>query len=163
VHSKLVSLNKDRSWPHGLVSKASYWPVTWRETVRRCQDELLINEASTTGPGDVGPFTVTYRGLEQWIGCLSTIFVAYIISHLFYKKCENISIHGSIALVDLSRFLFLYLYTVGSTPWREDQPVAKPLPTHRTTQTQNKWTHSYFECYSNPRPQCSSGWRRYMP
>jgi hypothetical protein len=35
-------------------------------------------------------------------------------------------------------FQFLNPYTVGRTPWTEDQPVARPLPTHRTTQTQNK-------------------------
>jgi hypothetical protein len=29
-------------------------------------------------------------------------------------------------------------YSVGKTPWTGDQPVARPLPTHRTTQTQNK-------------------------
>jgi hypothetical protein len=29
-------------------------------------------------------------------------------------------------------FSFLILYTVGRTPWTEDQPVARPLPTHRT-------------------------------
>jgi hypothetical protein len=37
-----------------------------------------------------------------------------------------------------SLFSFLILYTVGRTPWTGDQPVARPLPTHRTTQTQNK-------------------------
>jgi hypothetical protein len=30
---------------------------------------------------------------------------------------------------------FLILYTVGRTPWRGDQPVARPLRMHRTTQT----------------------------
>jgi hypothetical protein len=41
--------------------------------------------------------------------------------------------------LDLSRFFtFLILYTVGRTPWTGDQPVAKPLHTHRTTQTQNE-------------------------
>jgi hypothetical protein len=38
--------------------------------------------------------------------------------------------------VDLGRFFsFLMLYTVGRTPCTWDQPVARPLPTHRTTQT----------------------------
>jgi hypothetical protein len=37
-------------------------------------------------------------------------------------------------------FQFLNLYTVGRTPWTEDQPVTRPLATHRTTQTQNKRT-----------------------
>jgi hypothetical protein len=30
----------------------------------------------------------------------------------------------------------LSLYKVGKTPWRGDQPFARPLPTHRTKQTQ---------------------------
>jgi hypothetical protein len=30
-------------------------------------------------------------------------------------------------------FSFLIIYTVGRTPWAGDQPVAMPLPTHRTT------------------------------
>jgi hypothetical protein len=33
---------------------------------------------------------------------------------------------------------FLNPKTVGRTPWTGDQPVAGPLPTHGTTQTQNK-------------------------
>jgi hypothetical protein len=39
--------------------------------------------------------------------------------------------------LDLGLFLcFLILYTVGSTPWTGDQHIARPLPTHRTAQTQ---------------------------
>jgi hypothetical protein len=39
--------------------------------------------------------------------------------------------------LDLGRFSsFLILYEVGRTPWTEEQPVARPLPTHGTTQTQ---------------------------
>jgi hypothetical protein len=33
-------------------------------------------------------------------------------------------------------------YTHCTTPWTGDQPVARPLPTHRTTQTQNKRTQT---------------------
>jgi hypothetical protein len=45
--------------------------------------------------------------------------------------------------LDLGRFFsFLILNTVGRTPWTGDQPVARPLPTHRTTQTQNKRTQT---------------------
>jgi hypothetical protein len=39
-------------------------------------------------------------------------------------------------------FQFLNLYTVGRTPRTGDQPVAKPVSTHRTTQTQNKRTQT---------------------
>jgi hypothetical protein len=37
---------------------------------------------------------------------------------------------------------FLILYTVDMTPWTGYQPVTKPLPTLRTTQTQNKRTET---------------------
>jgi hypothetical protein len=37
-------------------------------------------------------------------------------------------------------FQFLNLNTDGRTPWTGDQHVARPLPTHRTTQTQNTHT-----------------------
>jgi hypothetical protein len=37
-------------------------------------------------------------------------------------------------------FQFLNLYRVGITPWTGDEPFARPLPTRRTTQTQNKLT-----------------------
>jgi hypothetical protein len=37
---------------------------------------------------------------------------------------------------------FLNLYTVRRTLWTGDQPVARPLPAHRTTQTQNKRTQT---------------------
>jgi hypothetical protein len=56
-------------------------------------------------------------------------------------------------------------YTDGRTPWTSDRPVARPLPTHRTTQTQNKRTHRHpcLEWDSKPRPQCWSGRRLFMP
>jgi hypothetical protein len=36
-----------------------------------------------------------------------------------------------------------HFYTDGRTPWTSDQPVARQLPTHRTTQTENKQTHRH--------------------
>jgi hypothetical protein len=46
-------------------------------------------------------------------------------------------------LLDPSSFFsFLILYTVGRTPWTENEPVARSLPTYRTTQTQNKCTQT---------------------
>jgi hypothetical protein len=63
-------------------------------------------------------------------------------------------------------FSFLILYTVDRTPRTGDPPVAKPLPTRRTTQTQNKRTqyrHPCFEWDTNPRSQRSSERRQFMP
>jgi hypothetical protein len=37
---------------------------------------------------------------------------------------------------------FLIILTAGRTPWTGDQPVARTLPTHRITQTQNKCTQT---------------------
>jgi hypothetical protein len=39
-------------------------------------------------------------------------------------------------------FSFVILYTVNWTLWTSDQPVARPLPTHRKAQTQNKHTQT---------------------
>jgi hypothetical protein len=36
--------------------------------------------------------------------------------------------------------LVMFFYTDGRTPWTEDQPVTRPLHTHRTRQTQNECT-----------------------
>jgi hypothetical protein len=50
---------------------------------------------------------------------------------------------STVLLLDLGCFFsFLILYTVGRTPWTEDQPVARPLPIHRATQTHNKRTQT---------------------
>jgi hypothetical protein len=53
-----------------------------------------------------------------------------------------VSVYGSTALVNFDRFFqFLNPYTVGMTFFTGDQPVGRPLPTHRRTQIQNKRTH----------------------
>jgi hypothetical protein len=56
-----------------------------------------------------------------------------------------LSVCGStVLLLDLGRFFsfLILLYTVGRTPWTENQTVERPLPTHRTTQTQKKLTQT---------------------
>jgi hypothetical protein len=39
-----------------------------------------------------------------------------------------------------------HFYTDGRTPWMSDQPVTRPLPTHRSTQTQNTGIHRHPMC-----------------
>jgi hypothetical protein len=60
----------------------------------------------------------------------------------------------------LAAFSVSWSFTDGKTPWTGDQPVARPLPTQRTTQTQNKRTQTSMPD-SNPRSQCSSGRRQF--
>jgi hypothetical protein len=59
---------------------------------------------------------------------------------MFVLSIYLLSIYGPCSPRQL--FQFLNLYTVGRTPWTGDQPVARPPPTHRTTQTLNKRTQA---------------------
>jgi hypothetical protein len=52
----------------------------------------------------------------------------------FHYLSICLSIYGCTALWTLA--------TVGRTPWTEDQPVVRPLPTHRTTRTQKERTQT---------------------
>jgi hypothetical protein len=64
------------------------------------------------------------------------------------SKLQGMSVYGCTVLsLDLGRFFsFLILYTDGRIPWTGDQPVARPLPTHRITQTQNKRRQTSMPC-----------------
>jgi hypothetical protein len=59
----------------------------------------------------------------------------YINTYILYLSIYlSIYLWLYIPLLSLGRFFsFLILYTVATTPWTGDQPVARPLPTHRTT------------------------------
>jgi hypothetical protein len=60
-------------------------------------------------------------------------------------------------------FSFLILYPVGRTPRMGDQSVARPLPTHKTTQIKNKRTEiSTPRMGFNPRCQRSSERRHFI-
>jgi hypothetical protein len=64
------------------------------------------------------------------------------IAKLSHLRLKN-SVYGSTALVELGPlFQFVNLYTVGRILWTGDQPVERPLPIHRTTETQNKRTQT---------------------
>jgi hypothetical protein len=59
-----------------------------------------------------------------------------------------------------------HFYTDGMTPWSSDQPVARPLSKHRTTQTQNKRIHTEHPCLerdSIPWSQRPSKRRQFIP
>jgi hypothetical protein len=72
-------------------------------------------------------FTILYTLLAIVINILR-ICIPYIIFSLWLYSPLNVG----------RLFSFLILYTVCKIPWTDDQPVTRPLPTHRTTQTQNK-------------------------
>jgi hypothetical protein len=61
-------------------------------------------------------------------------------THLPIYPPTYLPTYGSTALCwDLGHFFsFLIFYTVCRSPWKGDQPVARPLLAHRTAKTQNK-------------------------
>jgi hypothetical protein len=64
---------------------------------------------------------------------------------------SSMALQHSVGTWPLLQFRNLFP-TDGRTPWTIDKPDARPLPTHRTTQTQNKRPHKhpYFEWDSRP-------------
>jgi hypothetical protein len=73
---------------------------------------------------------------------------------------KPLSTYGSATLLDHGRFFrFLIFYAVSRTPWTGDQPVARPLPAHRI----DTHRHPCLEWDSNPRSQCLSERRKFMP
>jgi hypothetical protein len=104
---------------------------------RREADHSRLSSAEFKNGGAISPLphTSSWRG-----GCIIKPRVNSTCKDIFpwlYSPC------GPWPL-----FLFFNLYTVGRTPWTGDQPVARPLPLHRTIHT---------------RAQCPSGRIRFMP
>jgi hypothetical protein len=66
--------------------------------------------------------------------------------HTFNKRIISLSLSLSLWLYSSCEpwtlFQFLNLHIDERTSWRGDQPVANPLPTHRSPQTQNKRTQT---------------------
>jgi hypothetical protein len=86
-------------------------------------------------------------------------------NRLVLFSCIHQWLHSLLLGPGLFFSFVIFSYTVGRIPWTSDQPVARPLPTHRATQTQNKRAHrhSCIECDSNPRSQRSSERRQFVP
>jgi hypothetical protein len=82
---------------------------------------------------------------------------AYVNSPLRGEICIYLWLYSPCGLRPL--FPVLYPYTVGWTPWTGDQPVTRPLPTHRTTQTQKKRTdrHPCLEWFRTHDPSVPVG------
>jgi hypothetical protein len=68
-----------------------------------------------------------------------------------------------VPIQNLTSELYESMWTFGRTPWTGDQPDARPLPTQDNTTQKNADKHPYPEWDSNPRSQCSSGRRQYVP
>jgi hypothetical protein len=94
-------------------------------------------------------YYATWESVYQIISSVSTVYLRSFV-------------HSSVAMQPflwswpLVQFRKLS-YTVGMTPWTSDQPVSRPLPTHRTTHRINAHTDIHaFEWDSDQRSQRSS-------
>jgi hypothetical protein len=106
--------------------------------------------------------TVIISHIIDTIHCNKNSSVIHDIIILNLRSCTMLMLGNSLLLLwlyspslGLTRFFsFFILYTAERTLWKVDQPVARPLPTHRRTHTQNKRTqyrHPCLEWDSNPR------------
>jgi hypothetical protein len=90
-----------------------------------------------------------------------TFRVYQSVISLFIYLSIYLSIYPTVLLLDLGRFFQFFnpTHTVGRTAWKRDQPVTRPLPTHRI----NAHRHPFLEWDSNPWYQRSSERRQFMP
>jgi hypothetical protein len=84
------------------------------------------------------PFCITLSDDSE--GCLAWNLKHVELVHMSQSQIVLIDEVRKIIIMALQSFvgprkLFQFLYR---TPWTGDQPVARPLATHRATQTQNK-------------------------
>jgi hypothetical protein len=85
------------------------------------------------------------RGTRNRYKTLIGKFQPPVVLHRSRSLSLSLSLSLSMALQPFGPwrfFSFLVLYTVGRTPWTGVQLVARQLPTHRMTQTQNKRTQT---------------------
>jgi hypothetical protein len=113
-----------------------------RVVLRDVTDILEVHAVSIYRVADCATETSAISPTIAWYKNLITEFMSII------NESENLSIYLSCLwlyspLLGLGRFFSSFnVYIVGRTPWTGDQPVARPLPTDRTTQTQNKRTQT---------------------
>jgi hypothetical protein len=109
--------------------------------------EYNCHEASVLGPAWIVSTGILLQ--SSWEEFYIAICVILLLKPKFNLnntlKCSSCDthIHTHTLYLDLGPFFsFLILYIIGRTPWTGAQPVARPLPTHRTTQTHNKSTQT---------------------
>jgi hypothetical protein len=98
---------------------------------------------SHLSPSDFPPKTLyVYLITPKHLTCLRLIFGPQDGGSNLHRTPPPLSLWLYNPLKLGRYFSFLILYAVGRTPWTGDQPVARPLPIHRTTQAQNKCTRT---------------------
>jgi hypothetical protein len=99
--------------------------------------------------------SVEVKNMRSYMSTHWNVFMTYLIEHRdsFAMTIFHSSIRGFATLLQFRN----PFYTVGRTSWTGNEPVARPLPTHGTTQI-----HA-VEWYLNYRSQRSSERKQFMP
>jgi hypothetical protein len=125
------SQSKEFIPPSALCSSSSYhyFPSFHTRSVVNTAERLTPANSNLNLQNSSYLMNVTVAWNENTTSCI-------IISiHSF--------IHSSVAKQAFAGPWLLQFYTKGRTPWTGDQPVARLLPTHKTTQTKTKRTHRH--------------------
>jgi hypothetical protein len=107
-------------------------------------DTLYRQKLTLTSPTIGGRSVSIVRSRNKATELLLLLLLLWLYSPLFGLCCS---------------FSSLILYTVGRTPWSGDQPVVRPLPTHKATQTQTSTLRVGFE----PTTRVWAGRKQFTP
>jgi hypothetical protein len=158
-------MNSGPSEYEGVTAKFNLLIRTWKEVVVVVSIQAGKFLASQEGLCSIPMFTEVpiFRSYGMWLPvCKYQHFGETWYLHLqvwkslFYPDDKgNRFLQNYVTYLSISIYLWLYspygpwplfqflnLYKVGRTPWTGDEPVARPLPTQRTTQTQKKRTQT---------------------
>jgi hypothetical protein len=131
------------------ISVTFYWPGMFPNE----------NRALTTAASP--KLTTTVRSM-----CATQNILFEVINYFFTVLISFFS-GSTVPLGPGLCFQFHDHFTNGRTPWTNDKLVARPLPKHKTTQTQNQtYTHTKHTCLawdSNPRSLLPSERKEFMP
>jgi hypothetical protein len=90
--------------------------------------------------------TSPFRTKNEIISHRDSKVFLHFLTYFYYDFFLSLSLSLSMALQPLwtlaAFFSFVILYTDVTTSWAGDQSVARPLPAHRTSRTQNKRTRT---------------------
>jgi hypothetical protein len=159
--------NKSWGWP-GMFwiyfsQERIHWRILRNEYLTSIKNEDFLVSWATTNFSRKILFHGVTEDIERETECSETSVSAHMGIFIHFIRSST-ALQPFVGPWPLIHFRNLF-YTDGRTPWTSDQSIARPLPTHRTTQTQYKRTHRHpcLQWDSNARSQRSSRRRQFMP
>jgi len=123
---------------------------------------LTTKQCLLTQDGISFPLPALNGENEQGTQIKNTILII-VSSSSSSSSFKVLAIHGLLRFRILTSELMNLFGHFGRTPWTGDQTDAKPLSTQKNTTQKNADTYPCPKRDSNPRAQCSSGRRQYVP